>query len=80
MEVSRCLIGFFSTERRSKLPFSTESPGLRWIRSFKKRYKSRVTLGHPTKQEAKRYAATNGENLTHRFANHFVAMEFFLGI
>lgn len=67
VEVARYLIGSFSTERRFKLPFRGESPGLRSIRSFEKRHKSRVTLGHPTKQEEKRYAATSGETITHHF-------------
>ena len=47
--------------RRAKLPFMNGIRGGRFVRAFFKRHSQRLKYIRPTKQEAKRFAAVNGE-------------------
>lgn len=57
--------------RREKLPFKDGKPGIKFLRGFQKRHGDRIKFTRPTRQEAVRFAACNGDTLT----THLATME-----
>ena len=71
MEAAETIIGTFSAERRSSLPFANGGPGIRWVRFSYSRHTQLLRYAVPTTIEQKRFRAVNATT----FASQFVQLE-----
>lgn len=65
----RALVSTFSEERQKKLRFKDNRPGDNFCRLFEKRHSDCLSFRKPSKQEAKRFLATNADVLTTHLAS-----------
>jgi len=70
-EAASIVIQTFSSERKSRLPFTGDIPERKWVSGFYMRHKDFIKCGQPNYQEGKRFRATNAETL----CNHYSALE-----
>lgn len=68
LDAAEILISSFDEDRRTRLPFTSGRPGQKFARNFRRRHADKLRFGRATKEEAKRFASTNAENLTSFFA------------
>lgn len=68
LDAFEVLVTSFDPERRNRLQFRNGRPGRRFARNFRKRHANKLRFGRASKGEAKRFAATNADNLTSFFA------------
>lgn len=62
------IVNNMTPERRNDIPFINGRPGRKFLRNFEWRHKNEIKIGKPSRHEAIRWKATNGENLTTHFA------------
>jgi len=67
-EAIKTFVSHLPASRRASIRFREGIPGYRFLRDFEKRHESRIVFGRGTRQEAKRWAAVNGETLSTHFA------------
>ena len=55
-------------DRKLTLQFRNGSPGTKYLRSFERRHAATIRFTKPTRQEAFRFRACNGDHLSHRLS------------